>query len=161
MLALAAFTFSTAHAEAKLAIIDIQTVLETSKEGKRAKDLLNKQAGERKTLIEKKKNELQKLESEFKQKRLVLKGNVLEEKQRELQEKTIELQKLVFDSENEFKQKHAKLTGDIVERIRSVATKIGVDKKFDMVIEKSAVVYYKSAFDLTKDVVKLYDKTYK
>ena len=149
------------NAAPNIAIVDMQFVLENIKEGKRIKEQLNKDASGRQELIEKKKKDIEKLETEFQQKRLVWKGDTLQKKQAELESKTVEFQKLLLESRNDFKKRENEEVQKLLGKIRGVVTKVGVDKKFDMVIEKTSVYYFKDNFDVTDQIISAYDKQYK
>ena len=154
-------TASAAAKDFKVAVVDFQNVIDTTKEGKKAKDSINKEASDRQDLIKTKQDEIKKKEEEFSKKQLVLTQTVREEKQKELQNLYMELQKMVMESEKTFKQKFASTSQDIVKKIQGVVTKLAVDKGYDLVLEKSQVPYYQSSFEITQDVIKLYDQTYK
>lgn len=147
----------------RIAVVDIQRVLESTKQGKRAQQTLKKERDSRLGLLEKKKKLLQQKQKEYDEKRLVLTSEALETKRGELEQLTLEIQKLLFETQNEMKKKEGQLLNDILKRIRSVVTKLGVDKKFDLILERNAVEYMKSnsQYDVSQDVIKLYDKTYK
>ncbi len=153
--------FAVAKDGLKVAVVDVQTIVDNTSEGKRAKDLLKKEREEKQAILEKKKSSLKTLEDNYNKKKLVWKGDVLQEKQRELQEKTLELQKLVFDWETQFRKKQDQLSQGIMKNVNAVIHKIGLERGFDFVLEKNSVFYFKPTYEITKDVIRLYDKTYK
>ena len=150
-----------AKGELNIAVVDVQTVIEATKEGRKAKDMLNKETAERQTMIENKRNEVKKLEDEFNQKQLVYNATVREEKQKELQAMMYDWQKMVMDSEKTLKQKYASVSQDIVKKIQGVVTKLSTDRGYDLVLEKSQTQFFKNSFDITTDVTKAYDQAYK
>jgi outer membrane protein len=152
---------SLAKADMKIAVVDIQTVIDSTKDGKKAKESLNKETADRQTLFETKKNEFKKAEEEFTKKQSVLTPAVRDEKQKELQNMYLEIQKMGLESEKMLKQKYVSLSQDIVKKIQSVITKAAVDKGYDLVLEKNQTPYFNSAYEITQDIVKLYDQTYK
>jgi outer membrane protein len=154
-------TATPTRAEIQVGVVDIQLVIDSTKEGKKARETLNKEQGDRQTLIESKRGELKKKEEEYTQKQSLLAPSVREEKQKELQEMMMDLQKLVLDSEKGLKQKYASLTQDLLKKIQTVVGKIAAEKKLDLVLEKGQVPYYSPSFEITKEVIKLYDQNNK
>lgn len=153
--------FSAMAAEMKLSIVDMQTVIDGTKEGKRIKDALNKEKAERDVTLESKRKDLKKLEDEFGQKQQVWTQSVREQKQKELQELYAEVQKYYLESGKNLEQKYANASKDIIKRIQSVIQKMATDRGYDFVLEKNQTQYFKTTYDITQDVIRLYDQAYK
>jgi outer membrane protein len=152
---------SQARALEKMAVVDIQRVLDTVEEGKKAKSDFEKAMKGKKDELQRKQTELQKLTEDFEKQKLVLSASALGEKEKALQAKQMEFQQTMMTAQKEMQEKEVTLTGQILKRIRGVVEKIGQEDAYDFVFEKGQVVYVKNAFDLTDRVIKTYDKTYK
>ncbi len=145
----------------KFAVVDIQRVLDSVEEGKKAKADFEKVIKKKKDELDRQRTELQKLTEDFEKQRMILSKKALEEKQKELQSKQMAFQQLMMTAQKEMQEKEVTLTGQILKRIRTIVEEIGRKDKFDMIFEKGDIVYTKSAYDITDRVVKTYDKNHK
>ncbi len=154
---------SSVIAEVKIATVDIQKVLNTVKEGKRATEKL-------KTSFEKKQKSLKKAELDLKKKQEglqkkagLLSKSALGQKQQELQKDFMELQKKSMGYQKEIAKLEAEFKKPIFDKIKVVIDDISKKENVDMTIETSQtpVVYAKSQKDITNDVIKAYDSKHK
>jgi len=147
--------------EYKFGVVDIQEVIDSVEEGKKARAQMESTMINRRKELEKKQREYKKLEESFGKQRLVLSPSALAEKQRELEEKKIELQKYYLQAQSEMQKKELSLTGDLLKKIRSVVSKIGQEGGYEVIWEKGDVWYYKDTFEVTSSVIEQYNRLYK
>ena len=72
----------------------------------------------------------------------------------EIDRKALELQKFTEESENELSRKEANYTQDILARIHAAVQKVGKEKGFSLVLDKSSVIFGIDSWDITENVLK-------
>ena len=77
----------------------------------------------------------------------------------ELQKQMYELQQLYLTLQGELSQKEAEATKTIFERMGKIIEKIGKEKKYDIILEKteSSVLYAMPEMDVTSELIKRYN----
>jgi len=68
--------------------------------------------------------------------------------------------KVLQDYEAELQKKDQEWTEKILKEVEKVIYKIGKTEGYDLILEKSAVLYAPEAYDITDKVIREYDKTY-
>lgn len=144
-----------------IAIIDTKRVMEKSDAGRNAQQLIiNYQNNIKKKVrkyqldIEFKKNELEKQQS-------ILSEKKIEEKKMQLQKLFDNYSKEVDDLKNENIVYQQKLISKILDKINIVIEKMSKEKSFNLVFDRTSVLYVDHSNDITVDVIKMLDKYYK
>src|SRR3954452_10125209 len=106
-----------AHAQAKIAVVDLQRAINETEDGRKAKDRLKKLFESRQQGLDKKQTELKKLKDELEQQKNVLARDVLETKVEAYQKQLVELQQIYVENQKELAEKEGELTKDIVARM--------------------------------------------
>ena len=150
----------TAFAEVRIAVVDIQKALVTVKEGQEARKKLEKMAKEKKARLEKLSKEVQKLEDELEHQAQLMKEDVRRKKLMAYQQKVQEAQKALMESQQALAQKEQELTQPIVQKLMGVAEEMAKELGYDIVLERSAVVYAQGNMDLTDELIKRYNLRY-
>lgn len=141
-------------AELKIAVVDIQRVMEESPQAEDAKKVIEKEFGPREKELIALQQDIRKLEE-----RMARDSSMMSESERGRLDREILGKKRDFQREQEsfrddlgFKQKEFvdKIQRDIVSQIRTYST----DKKLDLVIA-NGVVYANDKLDITEDILKL------
>lgn len=163
ILFLTTFCFSMSAFSANYAYVDLKLALETVKDGKKAKEKLEKEAEEKRKIIAKREKELQKLTSQFEKKALVMSNDKKVKEQQKIQKKMMEYRQLVQQSEMSMQKRQMELTKPIIESMRDVVEEIAKKKDFDLVYEKNqgAVLFAKDQVNVTNDVIKRYNEIHK
>ncbi|MCI5072469.1 OmpH family outer membrane protein [bacterium] len=152
-----------------IAVFNIQDVVDSIDEGKKAKSAMETSMSDAQKK-QKEFTELQtkfgKLQEEFGKMRLAWDKKVLEQKQnaliamqKDLQSKAVELQKL----DNELRKKELQYQAVIGKKIQEVIKKIASTGSYDLILEKleSGVHFSKPKMDITDLVIKEYNKVHK
>lgn len=149
--------------EVKVGIVNVQEVLDTVEEGKKAKAQLEKAVLDRKKSLDDQQKEFKRLEEAYEKQKLVLSPAALEEKRKELETKKGELQRSYMTAQTDMQKKELDLTGDLLKKIRAVVEKVGREGSYTLILEKNegGVVYNKENYDMTKQVIDEYNKAYK
>jgi outer membrane protein len=144
----------------KIGYVDMQAVLLKSKAGKDAKALLDKEKEEKKSTLDKMKEEIEKLQNDINRQSLVLTEEKRKKMEDELALKKQNFLKVLQDYELELQKKDQEWTEKILKEVEKVIYKIGKTEGYDLILEKSAVLYAPEAYDITDKVIREYDKTY-
>lgn len=143
----------------RIATVDMQRALQAVKDGKKARQTLEKEFNSKKTELEKEKASIEKMHEELQKQSLVMNEKALAKKQAELQQKVMQLQELTARSQYEIQKREQELTAPIVEKLKGVISKIAKDKGYSVVLEKNeqTVLYSLEKDDLTAQVIDGYD----
>ncbi len=151
-------TFS-AHAQQKVAFVDITVVLKDSKVGKSATGSFQKEVESKRTLIEKKKKALDDMRQD-----IIENGSVMSESKRRTLAETIEkkqkdLERTREDVRLELQRMDFELTQKMVKEVKAIVAKIGKEQNFDIILEKTeaGVFYGGDSADITQQVISAYD----
>lgn len=153
---------SAAYAEFKVAYVDVQTVVEKSKDGKKLNDELKKEFEKRQKEIEKKKADLDKMNEDIEKKKSVLSEEALQKRSIEFQGEVQKVREAMAKSQMEFQKKQNELYEPIIKKLKSIIEKVAKDKGYSMVIRSNQteqiVLYAAAEHDLTDEVVSALDK---
>lgn len=140
----------------RVAVIDMNKVLNDSDAGLAAKKKMEARYEELKKTIDVKQEEARKIKEEIDKQKVMLGKEKLKEREDALQAKVNELRQLTQEGEREMQTRQAELTREV---LKSVETKIEVvvkADKLDLVLEKSAfVVHHNESMDITPRVLAL------
>ena len=153
-----------AFAEMKIAYVDLQKALNLSKAGAEAKTEIAAQAKEYETEFKIKEGEFLKLKGELEKQAALLSDSAKQEKLQEYQKSVGELQQFKQDAQRKLQQEDGKLTQSILKDLSAILKKMGKDGGYSMILERSegGLVYVaENLNDLTDELIKAYDKTYK
>lgn len=155
-LAVATFAFvSQARAEGvgKIAVVDMQFIVQQSTAGKSVRDQLDKQREKYMKQIKKKEDELLSTEEELKRQRGVMKPEEFEAKRVEFEKKIsaaqAEAQKLKASLERAYSESMTKLRAETAKIVADVARAQGVT----VVLSRQSVVLADKSLDITPQVV--------
>lgn len=139
----------------KLAIVDMQRVLNETKAGKAARTKLEKSSKSKQAKFDKKRAAL---ESEA-GKLGSLKGQELAAAQEKLQRESMELQNMLMALEQELGDQHNKLLESMYANAQAIVADLAKEKGLDLVLVRDpmTVIYTKDGLDITTEVVQKYD----
>ena len=161
----------------KVAVVDLQAVLDSSTKGKAAKERLKnlgvklqEEIKSKRKFKEDREKELQKLREDIRSKGLVLNPQAQEEQEEAFRKKVRELKRFIDDTNNfiedataEFREKEVRETRVLLREIRDVVQVVGKEGNYHLVLEGNAgaavVLYFDDSVDLTEKVVVRYNKT--
>jgi len=153
-----------ACAASKIAYVDLQKALNLSKAGAQAKSEISAQAKEYETQFKIKEGEFLKLKSELEKQAALLSDSAKQEKIREYQKSITALQKFKSDAQRKLQQEDGKRTQQILKELTTILKKIGEDKGYSMILERSegGLIYVaESVDDLTDKLIEMYDTSKK
>jgi outer membrane protein len=142
----------------KLAMVDMQRVLNETKAGVRARNELESSSKAKQDKLDKKRKKLEADAGKLKS----LTGDKLLAAQETLQRESMELQSMLMTLEQELGEQHNKMLEKMYKNAQEIVSKLAKEKTIDLVLVRDAmtVIYAKDGLDITSDVVKLYDKAH-
>lgn len=144
----------------KVGYIDIQKVLNGSRAGLEAKQILTDESEERKKILEQQDRDLKSLKEELERKGSALSSEARAKKEDEFRAKQSEFRNLLTKMELELQQKDLELTQSILKDLEGIIEGVGKKGDYDLILEKNEgmVLYAPDDFDLSEQVIRLYDE---
>jgi len=139
----------------KIAMVDMQRVLNETKEGKKARADLESSSKTKQEKLDKKRTKLEADASKLGS----LKGAALASAQETLQKESMELQSMLMTLEQELGDMHNRTLESMYKRAQDIVTKLAKERSVDLVLVRDSmtVIYAKDGLDITDEVVKLYN----
>jgi len=144
----------------KIGYVDTEKAIETTKEGKKAKKVLEKEFKVKKKKLTKMEADLNKMKEDLEKKAMVLSDEVKMKKQQELQQRFAAYQKLYLESQNAMQAKQRQVMEPILKKLQGVIETVAKAEGFQFVLEKrgNGVLFADKKFDLTAKVTKVFNK---
>ncbi|MBI5904459.1 MAG: OmpH family outer membrane protein [Deltaproteobacteria bacterium] len=161
VLALAVLFAGTTFAEGlRVAVIDVNRILNESEAGLAAKKKMEARYEELKKNLEARQDEARKLKDELDKQKVMLGKEKLKEKEDALQAKVNELRQLTQEGEREMQARQGELTRDVLKRIEVQVDAVVKADKLDLVLERSSgVVHFNDSMDITAKVLELVNRS--
>lgn len=150
-----------ARAEAvKIAVIDVNKILNESAVGKAAKKKIEVRYEEIKKRIEAKQDEAKKIKEEIDKQKILLGKEKLKEKEDALATRVSELRQMTQEGEKEMQTRQGEQTREVLKIIEGQLDKVVKAEKIDLVLDKTqgGVVHYVPALDITDRVLEMVNK---
>jgi outer membrane protein len=154
----AVFAGSSLAEGLRVAVIDVNKILNESQAGQAAKKKMEARFEELKKTIDVKQEEARKIKEEIDKQKVMLGKEKLKEKEDALQAKLNDLRLLTQEGEREMQTRQSELTRDVLKSVEAKVDAVVKADKLDLVLEKSAgVVHYAESMDITQRVLTLVD----
>ncbi len=150
-----------ANDEIRIGFVDMQTAVLGTKEWKRQSLNFKKDLQKQKIFLEGKESKLKTMYEEIKKQSFVLNDELKKKKQEDFRDKKKEFERFVQDVNDDFSRKEKEIKNQIVVKMMKIVRKLGEERKYTMVIEKTALFYASKDEDLTSAAILAYDKTHK
>ncbi|MGE0084495.1 MAG: OmpH family outer membrane protein [Desulfococcaceae bacterium] len=152
------FFFVSAYgADTKIGVIDFQKVLRESKGGKAAKSEIETKGKGMENTLKKEGEQLEKLKKKLEAEAMVMSKEVREEKEREFRIKVGDFKALQKKYAGELRE----FEGEIIKRVQKdvfdIVEALGKSGSYDLILEKSTILYHPDALDITDELIKKYD----
>jgi len=156
-------TDSSSAMDHRYAIVDMQTAILQTNEGKAARAKIEQDAEQKKKQLMTAHAELKKLAEDFNNQLAVLTEADKMKKHQELATKEQAFQQAKMNLTEETRQKEMEATQKIYQGLMAITSKISAQKGYTFVFEKGsgALLYAKKIDDLTQEVVNQYNATNK
>lgn len=150
---------SAQTAPSKVAVIDVRRAVAETEQGLRVQATLKKLFDARQVELDAKQRRLmadkEALEKEAQGGKLS--KEALQKKYEKLVQADGELQKITADYQREMQRKEQELTTPILQGILEAVKRIAAQEGFEMVLEKSAVPYFRGDLELTDRAIQMYN----
>jgi len=138
----------------KIAVIDINKILNQSEAGKVARKKMEARYEELKKKIEKLNGEAQTMKEELDKQKILLGKEKVKEREEALAAKVGELRQLTQESEREMQNRQKELTGEVLKFVEGKIDKVVEEEKIDLLLDRSSgVVHAASGLDITEKVL--------
>lgn len=144
---------------AKIGVVDLQRVLDTSSAGKTAKAEISKRGNKMEADLKKKGEAIEELRKKLEREALVMSKEMRTEKEREFRIKINDLKSLQKKYMADFKQYEAGLVKRIRNEVSEIVTKIGKKEGFLLILEKreGGIMYSPNTIDITDKLIQQYN----
>ncbi|KYG65750.1 hypothetical protein AZI86_01350 [Bdellovibrio bacteriovorus] len=152
-------TTSFAQADIKIAIVDMQKVVQSSSAGKKAKATLEEEFNKKKKELEKKEAELKKMNDDIEKKKAVMSEDALQKRHQEFQGEMMKYRELVNKSQGEIQKRQSELAAPIMEKISKVLDRMMKEKAYDLILENNpGILRSVSSMNISDEVLKEIEK---
>ncbi len=146
-----------AHAEVKLAYVDIQRALNECQAGKKARSSIRADAERAQAKLQKEQAAVQALKDELDKKGMLMPPDQRQNLEDELGRKMRNFQDDVKNERDELRQRDNEVTGAIVRDLATVVRQLGEKDGYTMVMEKNGLLWGIPSVDITDQVIRTYD----
>ena len=154
------FAARVAHADDKIAFVDLQRALEETKDGQAAKNRLKSDFDQKQKELDAKQDELKKMKEDFDKKSALMKDDAKQKMQQEMGQRLQQLQETYARLQGDLQKKEADATRGILAKLSNVVQKIAEREHFMLVLERSSsVVYGQPSLDITNEVIRTYNSS--
>ena len=162
LLALGATTVldpTPAEAQSKIAVVDVRRAVLETEEGLRVQATLKKLFDSRQVELDNKQRTLQQEKDELDKDAAAGKvaKDLIQKKFDNLQKQAGELQGLIVEYQREMQRKEQEMTNPILQRVLGLVRRIASQEGYEMVLEKSAVPYFRSDLEVTDRAIQMYN----
>jgi len=157
LLALAFAAPQDAHAESKIAVVDVQQAVMQTEDGIRAQATLKKLFDKRQKELDGKQEELGRAREDIERQARVLSREALARRMEDWQRRMVELQTVFVDYNKELQKKQSELTGPILKKMIGIIARLAKKSGYELIIDRSATPYARPDLDLTEQVVQMYN----
>lgn len=145
----------------KVAVINIQQAVLSTKDGQKAAQDLQAKFDPKRKAIEAKNAEIQQLQEQFRKSQNTASEEQRAKLARDIDQKQKSLQRDVEDAQAEFEQEQQRAFNELGGRLLQVLGKYARDNAYTLVLDvstqQSPVLYMADGIDITEEIVKLYD----
>lgn len=149
---------TTASAQLKVAVVNVQQAMLDSAELKKASAELEKKYKPRQDELNKLQADLQSIQTQ------IASGKLNQQAVADLttqgQRKQRDAQRISDDLQADFDRDRQDVLGQAAKRMQDVVKKIAEEKGYDIVVDVSQTLYFKPTLDLTADALAAYNKAY-
>jgi outer membrane protein len=138
---------------AKIGVIDLQKILETSATGKFIQSELKKQKDKMEADLKKKGAEIENIRKRLERESMVMGKEKREEKERESRIKINDFKSLQKKYRSDLQKLEGKLMNELKDDIEEIVNEIGKKEGYLLIINKLGVEYSPSSIDVTDNVI--------
>jgi outer membrane protein len=148
-----------AAAQAKIAVVDVRRAVLETEQGLRVQATLKKLFDSRQVELDHKQRQLQTDKEALERDAQGAKApkETLQKKYENLQRQAAELQNVTVEYQREMQRKEGEMTTPILQGILEAVKRIASQEGYEMVLEKSAVPYFRGDLEVTDRAIQMYN----
>jgi len=154
---LAVYASASAAKAQKIGYVDVQRAIQETEEGKAARNRLKGEFEQRRAQIDKKSQDLEKLQQEYDKQQAVLSDDAKKKKQEEFQKLLIDTRKSATELQEDLAGKEQQAMASILQKLNQVVAEIAERESLSFVMDKASLLYGPQAADITNEVVRRYN----
>jgi outer membrane protein len=139
---------------AKIGVLDLQKILETSDAGKLIQAQLKKQKDQMESDLKQKGSEIEKISKRLERESMVMSKEMREEKEREQRIKINDFKSLQKKYRSDLQKLEVQLMGQLQKDIKELLDGIGKKEGYLVIINKYTVLYSPGSIDITDSLIK-------
>ena len=139
---------------AKIGVIDLQKVLETSNAGKAIQAELKKQKDKMESDLKQKGTDIEKISKRLERESMVMSKEMREEKQREQRIKINDFKTLQKKYRADLQKLEVQLMNQLQDDLKGLVESIGKKGGYLLIVNKHIVLYSPGSIDITNDLIK-------
>lgn len=143
---------------AKIGIVDFQKIVEESEPGKKAKAEINTKGKKMEGELKKKAAEIEEMKKQLEREALVMSTEKREQNERDFRIKVNDFKGLQKRYEQDLQRLQKKVISQLQRDVVGLTKEIGKKGGFQLILEKSGVLYVPESLDITDQVVAEYNK---
>ncbi|HVA81293.1 MAG TPA: OmpH family outer membrane protein [Candidatus Binataceae bacterium] len=159
-LLLAMLAAQTAHADVKLAYVDVQRALNECDAGKRAKADFQSHVQALESKLEHQQSEVQSLKDEIQKKGMLMNPDQRTSLQDQYVAKAKDFDRQYKDARDELQRKDHEITSKIVHDLAQIIRSLGERGGYTLVFEKGSILWGAPSIDITDQVIRSYNATH-
>lgn len=145
------------YAQVRFAVVDMQRALLDTNDGRRAKAQLKKLFEARQEQLNSRQEALKRMKEDIEKQKNVISREALEKRMTEYQAEFVKLQQNYLEYQQELAQKEAELTKSILVNLQQIVSHIGDSGEYDAILDQGAVVWARTQYDITGQVIREYN----
>ena len=145
---------------AKIGVIDLQRVLETSNPGKAAQVEIKKQKEKMETDLKQKGAEIEQIRQRLERESMVMNKDAREEKEREARIKLNDFKTLQKRYRSELQTLEKRLVNQLQDEVFSIVEELGKKEGYLLIISKIGVLYSPTTIDITDTLIQQLNRRY-
>jgi outer membrane protein len=154
---LAASASAFAAKAQKIGYVDVQRAIQETEEGKAARNRLKGEFEQRRAQIDKKSQDLEKMQQEYDKQQAVLSDDAKKKKQEEFQKLLVDTRKSASELQEDLAGKEQQAMQSILQKLNTVVAEIAERESITFVMDKASLLYAPQAADITNEVVRRYN----
>ncbi len=139
---------------AKIGVIDLQKVLESSTAGKAIQAQLKQQKVKMESELQQKGSEIEKISKRLEREAMVMSKEMREEKEREQRIKINDFKSLQKKFRSDLQKLEVQLMSQMQKDIKEIVDALGKKAGYILIINKYSVLYSPGSIDITDDLIK-------
>ncbi len=139
-------------AELKIGVVDTNSILMGSAEGKRAQDAIKKKAEDLSRPLGTKRQDITRQMEEFQKQASMMKDDARKTKAQELEKKMADFDKQAQDADKQLAQYKESQLAPLSKKMDAALEQVAKDEKLDLILDKAVVLINNKGLDVTDKV---------